>query len=146
MARRAATRLPGASANDPKRALLERLLQKNAVASVHLLEPSSARRVGEATPLSYAQERMWFLQQWEPASPIYNLTRAYRLIGPLDDALLARCLDAIARRHESLRTTFTDGDVEPRQLISPTSTPAMATIELRRLPGQIGRASCRERV
>ncbi len=133
MARRVA-RLPGASASDPKRALLARLLEKNAVVPVHRLEPSSARRVGEPTPLSYAQKRMWFLQQWEPASPVYNLTRVYRLTGPLDGALLSRCLDAVARRHESLRTSFSDGAAEPQQLISPRSTPAMETIDLRQLP------------
>jgi len=136
MARRAVTRLPGASASDPKRVLLERLLKKNAAAPLHSPASSAARRSGEPAPLSYAQERMWFLQQWEPASPVYNLTRAYRLTGALDGALLARCVDAIARRHESLRTSFSDGGAEARQLISPTCTPAMAIIDLRRLPGR----------
>ena len=136
MARRAVTRLLGVSASDPKRALLERLLKKNAAAPLHSLASSPARRVGELTPLSYAQERMWFLQQWEPASPVYNLTRAYRFTGRLDGARLARCLDVIAQRHESLRTSFTDGAAEPQQLISPTSTPAIEIVDMRRMPGR----------
>ncbi|HEU4557490.1 MAG TPA: amino acid adenylation domain-containing protein [Longimicrobium sp.] len=63
------------------------------------------RRDGEL-PLSYAQQRLWFLHQMEPESPFYNIPAAVRLSGELDAAALRRALLEIVRRHEALRTTF----------------------------------------
>ncbi|MBN9681067.1 MULTISPECIES: non-ribosomal peptide synthetase [unclassified Corallococcus] len=57
-------------------------------------------------PLSYAQERLWFLDQLEPGDARYHLPAAVRLQGPLDVAALRRGLDEVVRRHEALRTTF----------------------------------------
>ncbi len=61
---------------------------------------------GQAPPLSFAQQRLWFLDQLEPGSPLYNLPVALRVEGPLDALVLARCLGEIVRRHEPLRTVF----------------------------------------
>jgi amino acid adenylation domain-containing protein len=146
MARGFSKQLPGASPSDPKRALLARLLEKNDAVRVSPLATGPVRRSGEPAPLSFAQERLWFLQQWNPASPVYNLTRAYRLSGPLDGALLARSVDAIARRHESLRTSFTGGAEQPRQLISQKHTPAIETIDLRQLPARARRLELARRL
>ncbi len=68
-------------------------------------------------PLSFAQRRMWFLNQLEPASPAYNQVKTLRLRGRLDRVVLQRALDAIVARHEALRTTFSCVDDQPVQVV-----------------------------
>jgi len=70
-------------------------------------------------PLSSGQQRLWFLDQLDPGSPLYNNFAALRLNGEMDAALLERCLNEIVARHESLRTTFADVDGQPVQIIAP---------------------------
>ncbi len=70
-------------------------------------------------PLSYAQERLWFLGQFDPDSAFYNMSGAIRLHGELDVAVLQRALKEIVRRHEVLRTTFEPSDGVARQIIHP---------------------------
>jgi amino acid adenylation domain-containing protein len=69
-------------------------------------------------PLSFAQRRLWFLHQMNPASAAYNMPVAFRMSGPLDAAALGWALSEIVRRHEILRTTFEVLDEEPVQLIA----------------------------
>jgi amino acid adenylation domain-containing protein len=69
--------------------------------------------------VSFAQQRLWFLDQLEPGNTVYNLPVALRLSGLLDPAVLARSLNEIARRHEALRTTFAAVDGRPVQMIAP---------------------------
>src|SRR5918992_1328169 len=69
-------------------------------------------------PLSFAQQRLWFLHQMDPSSAAYNMPVAFRLSGPLDVAALGRALGEIVRRHEILRTTFDVLDEQPVQLIA----------------------------
>ncbi|HEU4556446.1 MAG TPA: amino acid adenylation domain-containing protein, partial [Longimicrobium sp.] len=71
-----------------------------------------AGRTG-ALPLSFAQERLWFIDRLEPGSAVYNLPVARRLGGALDVAALERALGEIVRRHEALRTVFTEVDGSP---------------------------------
>lgn len=68
---------------------------------------------------SYAQERLWFLQQLDPNSPVYNVASALRLEGPLDVAALNASLNQIVQRHETLRTTFMSLEGIPIQVIHP---------------------------
>ncbi|HYW12015.1 MAG TPA: condensation domain-containing protein, partial [Longimicrobium sp.] len=69
--------------------------------------------------LSFAQERLWFLDQMQPGTPVYNVYSAYRLSGPLDAAALERALARIVRRHDVLRTTFPVVDGMPVQGVAP---------------------------
>jgi amino acid adenylation domain-containing protein len=68
-------------------------------------------------PTSFAQQRLWFLDQLEPGSSAYNLSGAIRLSGALDIAAFIGALSGIVRRHESLRTVFVEEDGQPRQMI-----------------------------
>ena len=74
-------------------------------------------------PLSFAQQRLWFIDQLAPGSPLYNIPVALRVAGPLAAGVLARCLAEIVRRHESLRTVFALRDGMPEQRVLP-ATPA----------------------
>ncbi len=80
--------------------------------------------------LSFSQERLWFLDQWEPASAFYNVSSALRIPGPLSVDVLRRCLNEIVRRHESLRTTFPNEEGSPIQKISPTLEIEMPLVDL----------------
>ena len=83
-----------------------------------LLPPLEAMATPGAQPLSFAQERLWLLDQLAPGNPTYNLPAALRLRGQLDLAALERSWLAIIRRHASLRTTFSAIDGQPVQIIS----------------------------
>jgi amino acid adenylation domain-containing protein len=72
-----------------------------------------------ALPLSFAQERLWFIDRMEPGSAVYNIPAAWRLTGALDEAALERALGEIVRRHEALRTVFAEVDGSPVQVIAP---------------------------
>ena len=69
--------------------------------------------------LSFAQERLWFLDQFDPGSPVYNISRALHIEGSLDTGALQKALDGIVARHESLRTVFRSVDGTPVQEIIP---------------------------
>ncbi|HEY0014798.1 MAG TPA: amino acid adenylation domain-containing protein, partial [Longimicrobium sp.] len=72
----------------------------------------------EALPLSFAQERLWFIGRLEPRSAVYNIPVAWRLGGALDEAALEHALGEIVRRHEALRTVFVEVDGSPVQVIA----------------------------
>jgi acyl carrier protein len=71
----------------------------------------------EELPLSFAQQRLWFLNQWEPSSPFYNSPSILRLTGRLELPVLHRTLLEVVRRHEILRTSFPSVGGRPRQRI-----------------------------
>ena len=85
-------------------------------------------------PLSYAQQRLWFMGQMEPESPLFNVPLALRLRGDLDVDALRTALDGLVARHEVLRTTYEmDGD-EPVQRIHPPGTVSVPVVDLRETP------------
>ena len=86
-------------------------------------------RDGDA-PLSFAQERLWFVDRMEPGSPVYSMPTAHRLAGPLDSDALRRALNEIVRRHESLRTTFPTVDGVPVQRIAAEASIDLPLIDL----------------
>ncbi|HEX7737139.1 MAG TPA: amino acid adenylation domain-containing protein, partial [Ktedonobacteraceae bacterium] len=107
--------------------LLQRIRQKKAQQSQGIvLRP----RDMPAFPLSFAQQRLWFLDQWEPESPLYNIPLAIRLTGSLDVCSLEQALGTLMQRHESLRTTFLTRDAQPVQVISPSLPLALPLVNL----------------
>jgi amino acid adenylation domain-containing protein len=83
--------------------------------------------------LSYAQQRLWFLDRLVPESPLYNVPSTYSLTGPLAPAALAAGLSEIVRRHETLRTRFVELDGEPRQEIGAPWRVPLPQVDLRGL-------------
>jgi len=84
-------------------------------------------------PLSYGQERLWFLSQLEPDNPAYNAPAALRLIGPLDAIALEQSINEIVRRHEILRTSITQVNDQPVQVISPLKYRKLPVVDLQAL-------------
>jgi amino acid adenylation domain-containing protein len=95
-------------------------------AATDALQIKAAPR-NEPLPLSFAQQRLWFLDQLQPGSPLYNAPVALRFSGDLDVAVLERALSEVVRRHESLRTTFAEAGGQPVQIINP---PAPLTLRV----------------
>src|SRR5262245_21070542 len=87
----------------------------------------------EFAPLSFAQQRLWFLEQLEPGLAINNIPLILRLSGPLDATALLSALGAIVRRHESLRTCIQVRDGQPIQWIPPEVRVAMPQVDLTHL-------------
>ena len=112
--------------------LLQRLRQKRKNASPTKIKPQS--RDSHTFPLSFAQQRLWFLEQLEPGSPFYNQPAAVRLTGALNLAVLEQSFNEIVRRHEILRTTFFMVEGQPVQAIAPTLTLTLPVVDLQELP------------
>jgi amino acid adenylation domain-containing protein/non-ribosomal peptide synthase protein (TIGR01720 family) len=85
-------------------------------------------------PLSFAQQRLWFMDQLEPGNPFYNMPAAVHLKGPLDIANLNRCLEEIVCRHEVLRTIFVTRHGTPTQVITPPEPPTLPVVDLTHWP------------
>ena len=85
-------------------------------------------------PLSYSQERLWFLDQMEPGNPAYNMPAAIRLQGILNLSCLQRALDEILVRHEVLRTNFDVLEDQPVQIIRHARALPLTFIDLSNLP------------
>ncbi|GHG84274.1 non-ribosomal peptide synthetase [Comamonas sp. JC664] len=94
-------------------------------------------------PLSFAQQRLWFLYQMEPDSPFYNMPAVIRLTGVLNVDAVQRCLEALIHRHESLRTTFRMNGQTPVQVIQSPSTPKVDIADLRSLAPELREAEAR---
>ncbi len=85
-------------------------------------------------PLSFAQHRLWFLDQLEPNSPFYNIPTALRFKGNLNVSALEKAFEEIIKRHESLRTTFDSSDGKPFQVIAPSIDTPLERIDLTEKP------------
>ncbi|HEY0602801.1 MAG TPA: condensation domain-containing protein, partial [Herpetosiphonaceae bacterium] len=114
------------------------LLQEVTATTHEAPAPIERAQNRDALPLSFAQQRLWFLDQLEPGSPFYSLPFAVRLSGQLDVTVLQRAFTALIARHESLRTTFTQGvparDGQPVQVIAPPAALPLPLVDLRHLP------------
>ncbi|HSF40168.1 MAG TPA: amino acid adenylation domain-containing protein [Thermoanaerobaculia bacterium] len=128
----------------PVRALFEAPVLSDLAARVE--EASGAARQNRLPPLvpvpredeapaSFAQQRLWFLDQLEPDSPFYNVPLAVRLTGSFSPAAFQGALGEIVRRHEALRTSFRSVAGELRQRVLPPAPVALPIVDLTSLPG-----------
>ena len=93
-------------------------------------------------PLSFAQQRLWFLEQLEPSRAVYNLPLAWRFSGALNVSALEQSLDEMVRRHEILRTTFPSVDGQPVQVIAPELALPLPVVDLQAFPASRTRGGC----
>ncbi len=122
-----------ANLSPEKRALLERMLEKQGVnLGQTIILPQD--RTTNTFPLSFSQQRLWFLEQFEPGSPVYNIPCAVKMTGTLNVDALEKSLNAIIKRHEVLRTTFATESEQPIQVIAPALTLPLELVDLRKTP------------
>lgn len=122
-----------AGLSEEKRELLRRMLERDGIdirRSVIVPVPRTTNRF----PLSFSQQRLWFLEQLEPGSPLYTIPVALRLTGELNGDVLHRALRALVARHEVLRTTFAEEGDQPVQIIHPAMEVPLEMINLQALP------------
>ncbi|HSU17580.1 non-ribosomal peptide synthase/polyketide synthase [Longimicrobium sp.] len=93
------------------------------------LPPVEPAERGDAMPLSFAQQRLWFLERLGSAGTAYHIPLRLRLRGELDGDAMRRALDRIVARHEALRTTFAEVDGEPVQRVAPAEAGAFRLVE-----------------
>ncbi len=122
-----------AQLRERKAEIIKFLHQANAVAGSQLPPIAPVPRDGKL-PLSFAQQRLWFLHQFEPDSSSNNMPVVVRLTGSLNVAVLEQSLAEVVRRHEILRTTFPLVDGQPCQVIAPTSPLSLPIIDFRDTP------------
>lgn len=112
-----------------KRELLKLLLEEDGVRlSASVIVPLDRSR--GRFPLSFPQQRLWFLEQLEPGSPVYTIPCVLRIRGSLDVPTLERSLNEIGRRHEILRTTFASENDQPIQVIHPQLSLSLPLVDL----------------
>ncbi|HVH12150.1 MAG TPA: condensation domain-containing protein, partial [Longimicrobium sp.] len=134
---------PAAAAlSDAKRALREARLRGLVVPAdtIPRLAP------GEDAPLSFAQERLWFLDRLQPGLSFHNMPEALRLPGPVDAEALERALGEVLRRHEVLRATIREVDGVATQVVAPFAGFALPVDDLSALPADAREAEMLRRV
>ncbi|MFE9676945.1 MupA/Atu3671 family FMN-dependent luciferase-like monooxygenase [Streptomyces sp. NPDC006259] len=93
------------------------------------IEPEAGEESGSA-PLSYAQQRLWFLDQLQPGSSVYNVPLGYDITGPVHRPALEQALTEVVRRHEILRTAFRSTGGTPHQVVLPPAAVSLPVIDL----------------
>ncbi|HKR96000.1 MAG TPA: condensation domain-containing protein, partial [Candidatus Angelobacter sp.] len=116
-----------------KRALIDAVLRKEGVA------PPTTERIlprsdSGPAPLSFAQQRLWFFDQFEPGNSVYNLITKILFEGDLNVQALEKTFNEIVRRHEALRTAFDFKQGQPVQVVMPAHPVRMNVIDLSHLP------------
>ncbi|MBW4678524.1 MAG: amino acid adenylation domain-containing protein [Microcoleus vaginatus WJT46-NPBG5] len=108
--------------------LLRRLNQKKESVSPTVIKPQA--RNTNVFPLSFSQQRLWFLDQLDPGNPTYNIPAAIRLTGKLNVAALEQSFNEVIKRHEVLRITFATVDEQPVQIIHPPGDFKLPVLDL----------------
>ncbi|MEO7331167.1 MAG: condensation domain-containing protein, partial [Minicystis sp.] len=122
---------------------IERARQEGEALNLPLVERVSRER---PLPLSFAQERLWFLAQLDPESASYNVPLGLRLTGALDAGLVARALTEIVNRHEVLRTTFDTVGEKPVQRIRAATEVSLPLTDLSDLPENQREAAAKQAI
>ncbi len=124
-----------------KKALLEKLRRQKRTAAGSDSpaseggQPGFPRRADSSrAPLSFAQERLWFLDRFDPGQPVYNIAVQVHLSGPLDARVLEKSISALVQRHEILRTVFPEENGQPLQRILPPASFDLPLTDLSHLP------------
>jgi amino acid adenylation domain-containing protein len=125
--------------------LLLYLMEEEGIGTTSTAQTIFPRTQQNDVPLSFAQERLWFVDQWEPGSAAYNIPFPIRLSGKLDVAALEWSLNQIICRHEVLRTTFPVVDGRPVQRIAPELKLTIPLIDLRHLSPEQRHAEAQRR-
>ncbi|MFJ8628729.1 amino acid adenylation domain-containing protein [Kitasatospora sp. NPDC093550] len=113
-----------------KRRLLAELLRRQGLARPDAAGLIAPRPEGARLPLSFAQQRLWFVEQFAGPSPLYSIACTVRLTGRLDAPALERALGRVVERHEALRTTFRAEDGRPEQVVHPRVEVALPLTDL----------------
>ncbi|HZF07641.1 MAG TPA: amino acid adenylation domain-containing protein, partial [Thermoanaerobaculia bacterium] len=113
---------------------LDSRLRGDAVDPLHTIPPLQPVERGRDLPLSFAQQRLWFIDQIEPGNPTYNVPMAIALHGALTVEPLRRAFGEVVRRHEVLRTGFALGPDGPVQVIAPPWAVPLPVVSLAGLP------------
>jgi amino acid adenylation domain-containing protein len=121
--------------------LSERLRAEGAVEACTVIPQRSDN---SPPPLSFLQERLWFLFEWEPQSPVYNEVTVMRLEGQIDTVAFERAYLEIARRHEILRTTYQVVDGQPVQVIHPSIGWSLPVVDLSLLSHEAREAAAQQ--
>jgi amino acid adenylation domain-containing protein/non-ribosomal peptide synthase protein (TIGR01720 family) len=135
----AAGRSERIAALTPEQRELLALLRRRKAAEKRPRRPPTAppippRGPGESSPLSFDQERLWFLYYLDPGATAYNIDTSTRMEGRLDVAALVRSLNGVVVRHEAWRTTFQAQDGRPVQVVAPAVPLDVPVVDLRRVP------------
>ncbi|HLP58608.1 MAG TPA: amino acid adenylation domain-containing protein [Candidatus Deferrimicrobium sp.] len=115
-----------------QRKLLELKLKEKNVDRWQIPITRISRADHEGFPLSFGQERLWFLDQLEPGTPVYNIVKATRLDGPLNKEILEKSIQEIVRRHDIFRTIFIKKEGNPVQAILPELSIPLRVLDFKR--------------
>lgn len=133
----------GIGLSPDKRKLLEALLRKKGIIAPHY-SGIAPRNMSEPSPLSFGQQRLWFLDQLIPDSPLYNIPGALRLTGRLDRRALEKSFNVIVECHEVLRARFHSVDGQPVQSVNDVEHRPVRIIDLSEMPSTDREACSRE--
>ncbi|HEY9883152.1 MAG TPA: condensation domain-containing protein, partial [Thermosynechococcaceae cyanobacterium] len=98
-----------------------------------LVSIDRVQKTSAVHPLSFAQQRLWFIDQLEKGNPAYNISVGIHLKGSLDVRVLERSFKEIVRRHEALRTSFSIAEGQPVQVIAPSVTVTLPVVDCQQL-------------
>jgi amino acid adenylation domain-containing protein len=105
--------------------------------------PTRSADLDRPVPLSFSQQRLWFIDQFRPRSAEYNIARAVRLAGTVLTDVLERALNEVVRRHSALRTIFIAVEGQPAQVVAPSLVLSLPLADLRALPEEVRHAEAR---